>query len=86
MLGGGVAALIEAHAHAPTSYAELRRTFGGSHVLGLLTFTSHTSEWSRTAYDIARIGGIVLVSIGGSLLIVALVSRAGDAFRRRPGA
>jgi hypothetical protein len=83
MLAGGIAALIEAHAHAPTRDGELLRSFGGGHVLGLLTLYSHTSEWPHPAYDVARIGGIVLVSVGGSLLIVAVVSLAHRALARR---
>ena len=76
MVAAGVVALIEAHLHAPTAQASLVKEFGGAHVLGLLTLESHRAEWSGTLDDTVRVIGIVLCSVGGSVLIVGLSSLA----------
>ena len=86
LLAAGIVALIEAHSHRPPNSLlgtpaphDLAKSFGGSHVLGTLTLYRSGSEWSRTAYDFAHIGGAVLIVVGALLMIVGLIALA-----RRP--
>jgi hypothetical protein len=73
---GGIVALIVAHAHRPPAYLDIAKSFGGAHVLGKLNLYSAASGWSRTAYDLVHITGVVLVVAGALLMIVGLVALA----------
>jgi len=80
LLAAGIIATLEAHSHKPLPSIDVTKQFKGDNVLGVLNLYGADSRWSRTGYDIAHIGGAVLIVIGAVLMIIGLVALA-----RRPG-
>jgi len=75
----GLVALSEARSHRPIEPVDVHKAFPGGHVLGVLNLYGPGSGWSRTAYDVAHIGGAALLVVGALLAMAGLISLA-----RRP--
>jgi hypothetical protein len=73
MVIAGIAGFIEAHSHRPQTPPRLP-DFKGGEVLGRITLYSRSSAWSRTAYDLVRIGALVLVILGAVTILLGIVA------------
>ena len=64
MMMAGIATLVEAHSHRPAWTAKYSRA----------GFLEPASGLPRTAYDLLRIGGWVVIIVGALLVITGLIT------------